>query len=984
MDLEQDLKQYRTKHFGKIIFATLNVNSLRYKFEEIKSLVSGKVDVFVINETKLDSSFPTEQFAIPGFGLPYRMDRDGNGGGTMIYVREDIPNKELTRHTFKDNIEGIFVELNFRKYKILVLGTYRPPNSDKLDYFNNISNSLDLYLPKYEKFVLLGDFNVNVNNTDPIFTEFIGQYGAKNIVKYPTCFKSHENPSIIDLIVTNNSKNFWNTKVMRNSISDFHAIVLSVLNINYVKPNPIKITYRKYKDFNLESFQSDLLEQFLGGCDDYSTFEKIFITVLDRHAPLKKKTIRGNHAPYMNKYIRKSIMKRNQLYTKWTKSGNEEDNVSFKRQKKFVRKQVKNAKKEYYQNLSNTDVLDSKKFWKLIKSSFTDKVILKQKINLMNDGEIISDDNNIAGIFKDFFSQVVTNLEIKENNDILNLNDISNEESNIDHIVNRYKYHPSILEIKKQVGNVNKFNFEKVSRENVLKELKTINAKKATTIGNIPCKSLRDNATVCADILTSIINKDFSNSSFPDKLKNADVTPIYKGKKTDPTDKKNYRPISVLPAASKVYERLMQSQIVEFISGKLSPYLCGYRKGYSAQHALISLIEHWRKALDKKGYAGAILMDLSKAFDCINHDLLIAKLEAYGFGKSALELIRSYLTNRNQRIKINNTFSSWSDLLTGVPQGSVLGPLLFNIYLNDLFWIQKYSEVCNLADDTTYFSSDLELKELIRKLEHDSALALEWFDCNYMKLNTDKCHLLIAGQKNEHTFAKIGKDLVWESEKECLLGITIDNKLRFKDHINKLCKVAHNKVSALLRYCNILNFEKRRCLMKSFIESQFSFSPLTWMFHDRKINNMINRVHERALRCVYRNDTSTFEELLIKDGSFTIHHRNIQAMAIEMFKLKMGMGPSLLDNIFKLNPARQYHLRGNTDFLVPPVNTVHFGKDSLQYFGSVIWKLIPPNILSCSKLDEFKNKIRNWSPPECPCRLCKTYIQNIGHTNITD
>ena len=138
-------------------------------------MVSGKVDVFVINETKLDSSFPTEQFAIPGFGLPYRMDRDGNGGGTMIYVREDIPNKELTRHTFKDNIEGIFVELNFRKYKILVLGTYRPPNCDKLDYFNNISNSLDLYLPKYEKFVLLGDFNVNVNNTDPIFTEFIGQ-----------------------------------------------------------------------------------------------------------------------------------------------------------------------------------------------------------------------------------------------------------------------------------------------------------------------------------------------------------------------------------------------------------------------------------------------------------------------------------------------------------------------------------------------------------------------------------------------------------------------------------------------------------------------------------------------------------------------------------------------------------------------------------------------------------------------------------------
>ena len=140
-----------------------------------------------------------------------------------------------------------------------------------------------------------------------------------------------------------------------------------------------------------------------------------------------------------------------------------------------------------------------------------------------------------------------------------------------------------------------------------------------------------------------------------------------------------------MPATSKVYERLIQTQIVNFISNKLSTYLCGYRKGYSAQHALISLIEHWRKALDNKGYAGAVLMDLSKAFDCINHDLLIAKLHAYGFGKEALEMMKSYLTGRKQRVKINESFSSWADLLTGVPQGSVLGPLLFNIYINDIF-----------------------------------------------------------------------------------------------------------------------------------------------------------------------------------------------------------------------------------------------------------------------------------------------------------
>ena len=231
-----------------------------------------------------------------------------------------------------------------------------------------------------------------------------------------------------------------------------------------------------------------------------------------------------------------------------------------------------------------------------------------------------------------------------------------------------------------------------------------------------------------------------------------------------------------------------------------------------------------------------------------------------------------------------------------------------------------------------------------------------------MKLNTDKCHLLIAGNKHEHIFAKIGDNIVWESSEERLLGITIDNKLQFKNHILELCKTAHNKLSALIRYSNILNFEKRRSLMKSFIESQFAYSPLTWMFHDRGINNKINRVHERTLRCVYRDDVLSFEQLLKKDGSYSIHHRNIQAMAIEMFKTKSGIGPHLLQNIFKLNETCFYNLRGNSDFLTPSINTVHFGKDSLQYFGSLIWKLIPHTIRSSSDLKKFINKIRNWSP----------------------
>ena len=160
----------------------------------------------------------------------------------------------------------------------------------------------------------------------------------------------------------------------------------------------------------------------------------------------------------------------------------------------------------------------------------------------------------------------------------------------------------------------------------------------------------------------------------------------------------------------------------------LSSYLCGYRKGFSTPQALLSLIEKWKNILDKKGYGGAVLMDLSKAFDTLNHGLLIAKLHIYDFTKGSLKLIKSYLTNRWQRTKVNTNFSSWSELLIGVPQGSVLGLLLLNIYINGLLYITEMTNVCNYSEDTTFCACDSGLESFIQRLEHDSMLATEWFE----------------------------------------------------------------------------------------------------------------------------------------------------------------------------------------------------------------------------------------------------------------
>ena len=276
------------------------------------------------------------------------------------------------------------------------------------------------------------------------------------------------------------------------------------------------------------------------------------------------------------------------------------------------------------------------------------------------------------------------------------------------------------------------------------------------------------------------------------------------------SDKKNYRPVSILSLVSKVYERAIFNQLSEYMKNLLNKILCGSRKAHSTQHALFKLLPVWQSEFDNSGNVATILMDLSKAYDCIPHDLLIAKFKAFSLDKISLNRTKysrvdqvkfvedDYLNNRQQRTKIGSSFSFWHDIITGIPQGSVLEPLLFNIFINDLFLLQIKSKICNFADDNTLYSYYKELWTIISNLEYEMTSILSWFRYNSLKVNPGKFQFIILGSSDGKCFIlKINAIGIRNTNEAELLGLTIDHKLKCDAHIDKLCITARFKIHAL-------------------------------------------------------------------------------------------------------------------------------------------------------------------------------------------
>ena len=674
----------------------------------------------------------------------------------------------------------------------------------------------------------------------------------------------------------------------------------------------------------------------------------------------------------MNTQWRKAIFKKNTLRNIWL--NNKKNPIYFEPYRK-QRNYCTYLKRKSIRNYFSERCLDgpsNKNFWPTIKP-FLDRKNKSpnQEIILAENDKVITDKSVICEIFNNFYANDTAEATTAASSNL----DVST--------------HQSVEAIKNQL-TPQCFNFNSVSEKCVFTKIRKLNSKKATGHDDIPAKALKISAEHITMPITYIINKGIKIAKFPSDMKKAEVLPSFKKKCR--LDKRNYRPVSILPSLSKIFEQVLTEQLDSLCESVYHNMISAYRKAHSCHTILIKLIEDWREALDNKYHIGAVLMDLSRAFDELPHELLLAKLSAYGMDNTSVHLLKSYLSGRKQRVKLGNTHSSWLDITKGVPQGSIMGPILFNLFMNDIYLCITDCELYNYADDNTIVSKRKTKEDMLIHLHAKTLECMQWFQSNYMQANPDKFQAIQIDpnlrksksvqdtlEANDAPYLEISDSRINFQESVNLLGITIDDKLTFNQHVSDICKRAVRQLNVLCRLSHLLDMKTKLVIYKTYIMSNFNYCPLVWHFCSATNQAKMEKIQNRALKFVFSSNTrnqgsssktpETYECLLAKAKLSTLTTYRLRALALQVFKSINKLGPSYLHDLFHPKIHKQ-SLRSNISVSIPTVRSAKYGRNSLRFLGAKLWNELPNSFKTDMSLKEFKTHIEKWEGPNCKCASC--------------
>ena len=921
--------------------AHLNVNGLRSKLDFLKLLLhQERFDILCLNETKIDSTITDSEIAIPGY-LTCRLDRTLHGGGTMIYFSDRLNVKKNARLTSKAH-ESLWVELKFEKSKpIYICSLYRPPCSKAIEdtgrYTKYLSSCFD-NLRKDSEVFILGDFNVDVakkNNLSSLISELCKSRVLTQHVSSPTRVTEHSSTTI-DLAISNSS-HARDCSVVNIGISD-HSLVFLRREKTKINRQPRTITTRSFKNFNQEAFLDDL-----GNLDwsDMLTSENVdeaadifntnVLGVLDRHAPMVERRIRHDSPPWINEILLDAIAERDYLCKIAARS--ERGSAEWKRytnKRNAVIKLNSRLKKEYYQKAINDNKSKSRKLWKTLQSLVPgSKANNVSPHSLTHENKVISDKKEMASVFNKFFATIGSKL-----GETFNFSDTE---------------HISVP------VNGNHFEFAHVSIFTVQKIISQLDNNKATGLDGINVRALKFGSPIISFYLSHLFNLSLSTGTVPSCWKKKRVTPVFK--KGDSDDVNNYRPISILPITMKIFEKVVHSQVSDFLdsSNILSQSQSGFRNKYSTDTAVICVSDFILEELGKGKYVGAVLVDLKKAFDTVDHKILLKKLFCCGFRDTSFAWFESYLSDRVQCTLLGDVCSDLMDESAyGVPQGSVLGPLLFLLYINDIGQSINSTAFHHLyADDTIIvISADSPLR-LKKDLSDQLSKVGHWFDQNKLTVNTGKTEIIYFGRENKVKECKslvpiqFRGDILACKDKVKYLGVIFDENLNWDAQANSARQKAYLKLSKIKSISSFLDDHTKKMLINALVMPHITYCSNSWSTMSKANLNKFESLLNNMSKIIPMN--KSFDQI-VEYGK-----------TLMMFKGMRDIAPKYLcDRVKPASLRHQIRTRfARNNNVVVPFAKNSFASRTFINSSTHLWNNLPVPMKQCQSILSFKTQLKS-------------------------